>query len=236
MLDWLPEVSLPAKVLAEFSHLEARGLTRKAVEAVETNGLIDDNKLLVELLLHAVLRQYFNSEPIACKVFHGHGPNRTNTSAHIVPNADGDQLWIGRSRVTTVTNHEEVLKAVANEMETALLSEFLRDERNLIVSLREPRHMRSSTIDSVFSRRGKTEDLRRCLRLPILIAYDSDIIRDGFTDDYVEHLRSETIDRYSVIKTHLPTSLTDVQVHVFLIPMENPTILLETFGRRLRGI
>lgn len=236
LLDWLPEVSLPAKVLAEFSHLEARGLTRKAVEAVETNGLINDNKLLVELLLHAVLRQYFNSEPIACKVFYGHGPNRTSTSAHIVPNADGDQLWIGRSRVTTVATHEEILKAVANEMETALLSEFLRDERNLIISLREPRHMRSSTIDSVFSRRGKTEDLRRCLCLPILIAYDSDIIRDGFTDDYVEHLRSETIDRYSVIKTHLPASLTDVQVHVFLIPMENPTTLLETFGRRLRGI
>ena len=236
LLDWLPEISLPAKVLAEFSHLEARGLTRKAVEAIETNGLIDDNKLLVELLLHAVLRHYFNSEPIACKVFHGHGPSRSSTSAHIIPNPDGDQLWIGRSRLTTAANHEEILRAVANEMETALLSEFLKEERNLIISLRQPRHMRSSTIDAVFSRRGKTEDLRRCLRLPILVAYDSDIIRGGFSDNYVDHLRSETVQKYSAIKAHLPASLTDVQIHVFLIPVENPTLLLETFGRRLRGV
>ena len=80
LLDWLPEISLPAKVLAEFSYLDARGLTQRAVQAFESTGSVSDEALLAELFMHAILRHYFDSEPIACKVFHGTGKNSGKTS------------------------------------------------------------------------------------------------------------------------------------------------------------
>lgn len=90
LIDWLPEVSLPARVIADFSHLDARALTTRAASAL--NGLtpLEGSRLFAELLLHAVLRHYFNSEPIACKVFYGGRSGRGRTSAHIVQAIGGD--------------------------------------------------------------------------------------------------------------------------------------------------
>jgi hypothetical protein len=127
------------------------------------------------------------------------------------------------------------MAAVVTEMESALLSEFLREERSLILSLREPRHMRASSLDMVLSPRGKTEELRRCLHLPILVAYDSTVIGAGFSEDYLDSLRVEVIEQYEDVKSKLTSALSGVQVHVFLVPVENPTGLVAEFGDRLRG-
>jgi len=235
LLEWLPEIALPARVLAEFDHLQARELTQRAVSLIEQNGTIADNSLLAELMLHAVLRHYFDSEPIACKIYYGVGSARSSTSAHLVSEDGVDQLWIGRSRVTTAGTHAAIIAAVTTEMEGALLNEVLREERRIIVSLREPRHMRASSLETVLSPRGKMEELRRCLHLPILVAYDSTVISAGFAEDYLDSLRAEVTEQYEDVKSKLTSALSDVQVHVFLIPVENPASLVAEFGDCLRG-
>lgn len=235
LLRWLPEISLPANVLAEFDTLHARELTRQAVMKIEQDRAISDEDVLAELLLHSVLRQYFDSEPIACKIYAGTGPNRTITSAHIVPEDAGDQIWIGRSRVTTAASHGAILKAVISELEAAISSEFLKEERSLIVTLRKPQHMRETSLDTVLSPRGKVEDLRRCLHFPILLAYDSDVIKAGFCDGYLTNLRDEVLAEYEGIKSSTTPALADIQIHVFLIPVEDPAGLIADFGNFLRG-
>lgn len=235
LLRWLPELALPAKVLAEFNHLDARGLVTRAVTAFEERGVMADQQLMAELLLHAVLRHYFDSEPIACKVFHGHGTTRGSTSAHIVPSPDGDQLWLGRARLTTAPTYDDIVGAVVGELAAAVNRDVIRAERNLIVSLREPKHMRGSTIEATLGPAGKTEDLVRCLHLPILVAYDSRVVGAGFTADYFGRLRDETATTYHDLKSRLPHSLQDLQVHLFLIPIEDAATLVPLFGDRLRG-
>lgn len=235
LLNWLPEIALPAKVLAEFDHLNARELTRKAVAAFEERGTVTDEQLMAELLLHSVLRHYFDSEPIACKIFYGRGTTRGTTSAHIVPSLQGDQLWVGRARLTTASTYDAILGAVIADLEVAVSRDIMRAERNLIVSLREPHHMRGSTLEKTLSPSGKTEDLLRCLHLPIMVAYDSRVIAAGFAEDYVDQLRDEAAEKYNELKARLPASLASLQVHVFLIPIENPAALAPLFGRRLRG-
>lgn len=235
LLRWLPEISLPASVLSEFDTLHARDLTRQAVARIEQDRAISDEDVLAELLLHSVLRHYFDSEPIACKIYAGTGPNRTITSAHIVPKDTGDELWIGRSRVTTAASHGAILQAVIAELEAAISSEFLKEERSLIVTLRKPQHMRETSLDTVLSPRGKVEDLRRCLHFPILLAYDSDVIRNGFCDEYLASLRDEVIAEYENIKSSTTPALADIQIHVFLIPVENPAGFITDFGNHLRG-
>lgn len=235
LLRWLPEISLPANVLSEFDILHARELTRRAVARIEQSRVVSDEELFAELMLHAVLRHYFDSEPVACKIYAGTGPNRSITSAHIVPEDAGDQLWIGRSRITTAASHGAILKAVIAELEAAISSEFLKEERSLILTLREPRHMRATSLDTVLSARGKVEELRRCLHFPILMAYDSNVIQSGFCDDYLVGLRKEVVTEYESIKSRMTPALVNIHIHVFLIPVENPSGLIAEFGKHLRG-
>lgn len=220
LLGWLPELSLPAKVLAEHNHLQARDLARRATERIEQHQALADDAILANLMLHAVLRHYFDSEPIACKIYHGVGPGRSSTSAHIVPGEDSDQLWIGRSQVTTASSHSGIVKTVIAELEAALASGILRKERDLIITLREPRHMRSSSLDTVLSANGKIEDLRKCLHCPVLIAYDSTVLNAGFSEDYLLELREEVVEQYDLLKSELTPGLNDVRIHIFLIPVE----------------
>lgn len=235
LLRWLPEISLPANVLSEFDTLHARDLTRQAVMKIEQDRAIRDEDVLAELLLHSVLRHYFDSEPIACKIYAGTGPNRTITSAHIIAQDAGDQLWIGRSRVTTAASHCTILQAVIAELEAAISSEFLKEERSLIVTLRKPQHMRETSLDTILSPRGKVEDLRRCLHFPILLAYDSEVVKTGFCDEYLTNLRDEVVAEYENIKLSTTPALADIQIHVFLVPVDNPAGLITDFGRLLRG-
>lgn len=235
LLGWLPELSLPAKVLAEYNHLQARDLARRATERIEQHQALADDAILANLMLHAVLRHYFDSEPIACKIYHGVGPGRSSTSAHIVPGEDSDQLWIGRSQVTTASSHSGIVKTVIAELEAALASGILRKERDLIITLREPRHMRSSSLDTVLSANGKIEDLRKCLHCPVLIAYDSTVLNAGFSEDYLLELREEVVEQYDLLKSELTPGLNDVRIHIFLIPVEKPSELISNFGKRLRG-
>lgn len=129
-----------------------------------------------------------------------------------------------------------MVEAVIEEMGQALISALLREERDLILTLREPRHMRTTSLEKVLSPSGKIEDLRKCLRLPILIAYDSAVAAAGFSERYVEALRDEALAQYEDLKARLSSGLAGVQVHVFLIPVDDPAGLTADFGKRLRGV
>lgn len=235
LLRWLPEVSLPARLLAEYDYLDARSLAREAVSAYERNGTLDDRRLVAELLLHAILRHYHKSEPIACKLFHRAAATSGTSTAHIVHDACGDQLWVGRATLTTATTYDELVRAVVAEMTASLQSDLLRQERELILQLREPRHLTRNDLESVLRPHAKMEDLLRVLRVPVLVAYDSEVIGRGFDPTYLEPLRLEVEEAYQDIKGRFSPAVETAHIHIFLIPIECAETLLSTFSRLLRG-
>lgn len=235
LVSWLPEVALPAKVLAEFSHLEARSLTDRAVEALENQSRLDYNRLVAELLLHCILRHYDQSEPIACKLFYVARAGLTSTSANILHHHAGDQLWLGHSRLVAATAHDDVIATVFQELENALDRDILKAERQLILQLREPQHLRSTTLERALERYAKIDELLRVLHIPVLIAYDSKVVSSGYYESYVSDLRDEVIDSYAALKSRLPASLRETQVHIFLVPVESADKLVTVFGECLRG-
>ncbi|WP_082242168.1 dsDNA nuclease domain-containing protein [Cereibacter sphaeroides] len=106
LLDWLPEMALPSNVLANFNRFNARDLLPKALNALKGRS-IDSKKLLAETLLHAIMRNHLNSEPIPCRLFNL--DDGTATSAHIVFDVSGDQLWLGRPCLLPYADRNEIL-------------------------------------------------------------------------------------------------------------------------------
>lgn len=234
LLDWLPEIALPPQTLANFNHLAARRLPGEALKALDRHGSTDIRQLIAALMLHAILRHHFGAEPIACRIFFLVGGAMRASSAHIVQLPDGDEIWLGRSRLVTASSHETVIGEVITELRTALTRDVLKEERDIILQLREPRHLRDDKLDTILSKTGKTSDLLRVMRLPLLVAYDSAILGAGFDAGYLEKIKGEVKNEYVRIKALLGGELTSVQISLFLVPVECSDTLAQDFEKKLR--
>lgn len=228
LVDWLPEIALPSHTLAQFDRFSARQLLPKAMDALKGRR-IDDDTLLAEVLLHAVMRNHLKSEPVPCRLFNME--DGTATSAHIVFEDSGDQLWLGRPHLLRTDQRADILAEITESLHVAVSSGILKSERRFIMTLREPRHVRPSSIDRLFNDRAKIEDLRRAVRLPILLAYESSYLATGFYDSYLSDLISEADQEYKKLKHMLPTALVNISVHIFLIPIPNVDSLLSDFEK-----
>lgn len=231
LLDWLPEIALPSYTLAQFDRFSARQLIPKAIDALKGRR-IDDHTLLAEVLLHAVMRNHLKSEPVPCRLFNME--DGTATSAHIVFDDSGDQLWLGRPHLVRTDQRTGILTEIAESLHEAVSSGILKSERRFIMTLREPRHARPSSIDRLFSDRAKIEDLRRAVRLPILLAYESSSLAAGFYDSYLSDLIEEVEQEYAKLKYTLPAALINISVHVFLIPIPSVDSLLSDFEKVIK--
>lgn len=236
LLDWLPEMTLPPSTLANFDHLSARRLPREALKALERRGNVDMPQIVAALMLHAILRHHFGAEPIACRIFVKIGGEMRSTSAHIVQSRDGEQIWLGRSKLITAATHHAMVDDILEELRTALARDVLVEEREIIVQLREPRHLRADGLGPVLDTMAKTSDLLRVLKLPVLIAYDSATLSPGFDPEYVTRLREEVELEYERIKTRLGRELDKVEVAMFLVPVECTNTLATEFEKRLRRL
>lgn len=191
-------------------------------------------QLLAEILLHAVLRHHFKSEPIACKLFYASASGtKTFGNAHILHGNEGDELWLGRASITTASLYDSVVDSIMTEISHVLDQDFLKEEREVIVTLREPQHLLSTTIDSVLKRHAPIDDLIQSLCLPVLIAYDSGVLNNGFAEDYRTKLITEVTERYIHLKAILPAVVTSIRVHMFLIPVECTATLTQQFSQKI---
>jgi hypothetical protein len=109
----------------------------------------------------------------------------------------------------------------------------LRKERTFVLSLREPSHSRPTTIEALLTNRAKIEDLRKVVRLPVLLAYESPHLAKAFYDEYLKDLIEEADVEYQALKALLPDALADVSVAIFLIPVPSVAELRECFRKAL---
>jgi hypothetical protein len=236
LIEWIPEVVLPPAILATFDHLSAQAVLPRAIEAYETNGQLASQTLLSELMLHAILRHHHKSEPVACKLFHMNAGVLTFSSAHVIFDDAGDQLWLGHTRIVTATERAQIPTAIATALKAALEKDVLKRERKTILQLRHPRHLSDHDLGRAMAANGKVEDLLSVMHVPILIAYDSDVLSAGFTDDYVSQLRNEAEALYEAVKIGFASEFLNIKIHIFLVPIECADTLTRTFDAALRRV
>lgn len=230
LLDWLPEITLPSSTLSHFNRFKARELLPKARSALKGKS-IESETLLAEALLHAIMRNHLGSEPIPCRLFSL--DDGTATSAHIVFDDTGDQLWLGRPSLLPALERDTILEKIVSNIDSAVTSGVLKKEREFALSLREPVHARPTTIQALLSNRSKIEDLRKAVRLPILLAYESRHLTGTFYENYLRDLVAEADAEYQTLKALLPQSLIDVSVAIFLIPVPSIANLTHCFEEAL---
>lgn len=236
LADWLPEIALKASELVEVQHLNMRLKRRNAINEIKKHRNIDPARLIGEILLHSVLRHHFDGEPIACKLFYN-TPDGAKSfgTAHIIHRGHRDELWLGHSTICDGSSYDAVLAATVTAFERLLDPDFLKSEREVIVTLREPHHLLPTTLENAFERNTPIDDLLDVLSVCLLVGYDSSVLGGGFTDDYREKLIVEVAARYDAAKAKLSGALAPLNVHIFLIPIECVQTLAKNFFTAIEG-
>ncbi len=213
-----------------------RRKTRNAIRAIRQQSALTIEQILAETLLHAIIRQSLGSEPIACKLFYQSPTGlRSFGSAHIVHGAEKDELWLGRAKVATAASFEEIVATVVRELEHSLETDFLKEERETIITLRQPQHLLPTKLEAALARNTPIDDLIDVICIPVLLAYDSAVLSSGYDAGDKPKLIEEVTRVYEGLKPRLPTSLQPMKVHIFLIPTECVKTLTEQFAQLMQA-
>ncbi|RDL16234.1 dsDNA nuclease domain-containing protein [Pseudomonas jessenii] len=239
LIEWLPEFSLKASEIVNILAHNAEAILAQSISAFSDSELPRD-RLIAELILHAILRSRQNSEPVACKVFYrSAGKLSEFGNAHIVqePGQD-DQLWLGLARLIEAGDMDATLEQICKVLDETISETVLSAEREIIISLREPFHHqpKADAFNKALHRNSPVDDMLNVLCFPILLTYDSDALSSGWLADYVDILKTEIEAHFSTFTTQLPENIKQVKVMVFLVPMESIEQLTKAFNARCKKL
>lgn len=222
LVKWIPELVLKASEIAQTNHLTLADKTSQGLRKLRELRHHGIERLLSETLLHAILRNFFDSEPIACKLFYRTGAaSGVVNNAHIVQHHEGDQIWLGRTHVFRGFDVDALIASACAELENALATPLLQAEREIILELRQPEYLRKDDVEEALADGAPIDRFLRVLRFAILVIYDSKVLGGGHCDDYRARLVAELTQFANSYHSQLPASVDEIQIHLFLIPVES---------------
>ena len=238
LLTWLPEFALNEREYAGLSGANAVQALRDAARTVYTSEKYQKRGEIGEILLHAVIRQEFDSVPIISKIFFKDSSNDTVKgfdAVHIVEGCDGLELWLGEVKFyqDVAAAIRDVVKELAAHTEIPYLrSEFAAIWRKIDAdcpfrdALRPLLEDENTTMDVVFKR----------ICIPVMIAYDSETVGiSGITDTDYEIAITEEFE--SILQKFAKSGLPrEIKIVLTLLPMNNKASLLALFDKKLKGL
>jgi hypothetical protein len=239
LMKWLPEFALKWSDRDGFDSATGVEQLARAAKLVYTTDLYDRRGEFGELLLHAVMRHEFNTEPAIAKLFFKDARNDTVKgfdAVHVVETLDGEfELWLGE--VKFFDDISSAMSAAVAELKAHTERDYLKDEFALITNKLDPAwplterlqkalNYENVPLDQIFAR----------VRIPVLLTYDSSTVaaHTSRTDEYVAAFRTEVLEiqtRFS--EKELPTNFA---IHLILVPLKEKRTLLDELNRRLKGI
>lgn len=235
VIDFLPEVALRPRELVLSTHLNGRENLRRALRLVRREGRLNTKELLAELLLHVAVRETFKSEPIGGRVLRASVDDQSCLRSAYVVHAASTELWLGTS-LLIASGQEDIVDQVIEKISDVLASDFLKDEREIIIDLRQPEHLLPGTLDQALLRHAPIDEFANVLSIAIMVAYDSNALKLGFSDDYKEKLMQEIDSKFRLMSAIISSKLKQVKVHIFFIPVEQADTLIHHFEEKVNAI
>lgn len=237
LLNWLPSFCLTEKEYADRIVTEPATIMGQAAQRLYTTEKYQRRGEIGELLLHIACRQIFQTVPVICKLVYKSAYNDTVKGfdmVHMVPaeNELGAEIWLGESKfyLDPQAAIKEAFKSVIEHLDP----KFLKQEKSLIADKIPDDLPNRDAVARAFSDRERLDTLIINGIFPILIAYDSNSVRDYSSEKaYLASLTEELapIKKFAE-EAKLPHPIT---IQIFAIPLGDKTDFQAKFDTRLKG-
>jgi hypothetical protein len=239
LCKWIPEWALRYGEAANPESGTMMEMIRRAALRVYTTEKYESRGEFGELMLHAIIRWEFDTEPAVSKIYFKDAANDTVKGfdcAHVV-DADGAlELWLGEAKFYKRVG--KAVDAVAADLARDLQTDFLRTEFAFITDKLDGSWAHAPQLRQLLRDENTLDAIFDYVRIPILLAYDSEVIadHDRVSGEYIAavHAEAEAIRDDLLAKlgdTELPRT---VRLELILVPIESKAILLPLLDKELR--
>jgi hypothetical protein len=233
LFEWLPEFALTFTERQRFADTTAVRLIKRAAHVVYATDKYQRRGEFGELLLHAVVRQVFNSKPAISKLFYKDSANDTVKgfdAVHVVPTEDRLELWLGE--VKFYEDARRAVRDVVEELNAHTDKDYLRAEFALIINKIDDAWPYADRLKRLLDPTTSLDEVFDCLRVPVLLTYDSTVVsgHTSWADPYRTLFEEEV---RGVATDFAAKDLPNVSIHLLLVPLKQKRALVEALQQKL---
>jgi hypothetical protein len=237
LMEWLPDYALKEDEL-DVHHGNIYFKLKEAAVRVYTSDNYTKRGEVGEILLHAICRDFFNTFPLAPRVFYLSSSNDVVKSfdlVHIKYDEVGDfELWLGEAKLWE--DRDDAIRDALRSITTHIDQGFLHREKLLLgpqISKWIPRY---EEVRQLFSSRESIDKLFKTAVFPICIASDSESIpvNREICDAYINGVSDEINQIWGRIKQS--GLLTRIRILLIYVPLGSKSNLLDEFHKLLKGL
>lgn len=235
LLNWLPEFALRMKEWKHIAHYNAVESIRKAARIVYTSTKYENRGEIGELLLHALIREVFDSIPAISKYYFKDSPNDTVKgfdAVHVVMAETELELWLGE--VKFYTDISKAIAAAVNEIKDHAKADFLKREFIAIGNKIDDTWEHSAALRKLLEPNTSLDKVFHRLCIPVLLTYDSAAVKAHSieSEEFTEQFEQEVLRHWeSFSSSDLPAA---IRIHLFVFPMNCKKDLLDRFDQELK--
>ena len=237
LFNWLIEFTTPFSDLQKFNPANGMEMIRRAAEVVYSTDEYKRRGEFGELMLHAILRELFDTEPIANKLFFKSAVNDTVKgfdSVHARANEDGSlELWLGEAKF--YSDITQAVNSVAYELSDHFQKDKLREEFMCIGKIVDRNWEHAEKVLRLFSQNTSLDDVFKIVCVPVLLTYESGVVQSSkaISDQFLASLREELVRNHNFFRSKAPSIC--VKVNLVLLPLDRKDQLIQTLDKKLKG-
>jgi hypothetical protein len=242
LCEWIPEWALRYKELDQrLDSATMMRMSRRAALKVYTSSKFEGRGEFGEVMLHAVIRHEFDTHPAISKIYFKDRANeyvKGFDCVHVSERTDESlELWLGEAKF--YVRRGQALSAVVKDLREHLTRDFLREEFAMVLDKVDDTFPFAGKLEALLSKNRSLDHIFSAVRIPVLLAYDSKIIRDHqeVCDEYVAALEAEAEALRADLKEKLDTKKLprEVSIELILLPVEDKKQLTKALDRELRN-
>ncbi|MDV3449172.1 DUF1837 domain-containing protein [Bacillus safensis] len=229
------DFSLPESEKKSITPVNAQRKMRNAAKAVYTSDKYSKRGEFGEILLHIIMRDYYNSIPAISKMYYKDGSNETVKgfdAVHIVPVEQELELWLGE--VKFYNNMSNAIRDVIPELVVHTEKKYLRNEFLFISNKIDPLWEYADKVKNLIDERTSLDKIFQRIRIPVLLTYDSEVVKSFkvMCNDYKNALINELNKHHETFrKKDIPKN---VDIVLILLPFEHKKVLVEKLHQKLK--
>lgn len=235
LFEYLPEFALTYSELNNLTGENMVAKIRQVAASIYQSGKFKNRGEFGELLLHAIIRETYNTLPAISKIYYKDGPNETVKgfdAVHVVVADDTLELWLGE--VKFYNNISNAISDVIEELNQHVEVRYVRNEFVAITNKIDAQWSHADRLMTLLHPHTSLDDVFSNTCIPVLLTYDSSVLTryDNKCDEYIQEISEE----FQKIHKNFCDKLGNfpLTIHLFLFPLNTKIELINSLESKLK--
>lgn len=235
LFEYLPEFALNYSEYIDLNGENAIAKIRQIAANIYKSKKFERRGEFGELLLHAIIRETYNTIPAISKIYYKDGPNETVKgfdAVHVIDLDETLELWLGE--VKFYQDISSAMHSVIEELKQHIEVRYIKSEFIAITNKIDSKWSHSDKLKALLNPNTSLDDVFENTCIPVLLTYDSKILAkyNKSCKEYIDEITQELIQYHDKFCNDLGDF--PVTVHLFLLPLNTKKELIECIDKKMR--